>query len=180
MSTSDSEVITQMLAGASANNWIDRIRLFMVRARGAYSMTILTQDTLFAVRDPWGIRPLCLGKLDSGWVVTSESCALATIGAEFIREIAPGEIVAINENGIQSVKGAPPSQMALCAFEFIYFARPDSIIQGQLVHKVRQGLGARTAEEHPVDADLSWAYQTQRRLRQSGMRWPLSSPTTRA
>lgn len=154
MSTSDSEVITQMLAGASGNNWIDRIRLFMVRARGAYSMTILTQDTLFAVRDPWGIRPLCLGKLDSGWVVASESCALATIGAEFIREIAPGEIIAINENGIQSIQGAPPSQRALCAFEFIYFARPDSIIQGQLVHQVRQGLGARTAAEHQVDGDL--------------------------
>ncbi len=154
MSTSDSEVITQMLAGASGNNWIDRIRLFMVRARGAYSMTILTQDTLFAVRDPWGIRPLCLGKLDSGWVVASESCALATIGAEFIREIAPGEIIAINENGIQSIQGAPPSRRALCAFEFIYFARPDSIIQGQLVHQVRQGLGARTAAEHQVDGDL--------------------------
>ena len=154
MSTSDREVITQMLAGASGNNWIDRIRLFMVRARGAYSMTILTQDTLFAVRDPWGIRPLCLGKLDSGWVVASESCALATIGAEFIREIAPGEIIAINENGIQSIQGAPPSQRALCAFEFIYFARPDSIIQGQLVHQVRQGLGARTAAEHQVDGDL--------------------------
>jgi amidophosphoribosyltransferase len=153
MSTSDSEVISQMLAGAPGNNWIDRIRLFMVRARGAYSLTILTRDTLYAVRDPWGIRPLCLGKLANGWVVASESCALSTIGATFIREIEPGEILAINENGVQTIQGAPPARHALCSFEFIYFARPDSIIQGRLVHQVRQQLGARTAAEHPVEAD---------------------------
>lgn len=154
VSTSDSEVITQILAGASSDNWIDRIRMFMVRARGAYSLTILTRDTLYAVRDPWGIRPLCLGQLPSGWVVASESCALATIGATFVREIEPGEIVAINENGVEAIQGLPAARRALCAFEFIYFARPDSIIQGRLVHTVRQELGARVAVEHPVDADI--------------------------
>ena len=155
MSTSDSEVITQMLAGASSSNWIDRIRMFMVRARGAYSLTILTRDTLYAVRDPWGIRPLCLGQLpSSGWVVASESCALSTIGATFVREIEPGEIVAINENGVEAIQGLPSARRALCAFEFIYFARPDSVIQGRLVHSVRQELGARVAAEYPADADL--------------------------
>jgi len=153
MSTSDSEVITQMLAGASGKDWIDRIRMFMVRARGAYSLTILTHDTLYGVRDPWGIRPLCLGQLPSGWVVASESCALATIGATFMREIQPGEIVAINGNGVETIQGLPPARRALCAFEYIYFARPDSTIEGRLVHTVRQELGARVAVEYPVDAD---------------------------
>jgi len=153
MSTSDSEVITQMLAGASGGDWIDHIRLFMVRARGAYSLTILTRDSLYAVRDPWGIRPLCLGQLANGWVVASESCALSTIGAAFVREVEPGEIIAIDGNGMQSIQGAPPARRALCAFELIYFSRPDSIIQGSLVHAVRQKLGARVATEHPVDAD---------------------------
>jgi len=153
MSSSDSEVITQMLAGAAGSNWIERIRLFMVRARGAYSLTILTRDTLYAVRDPWGIRPLCLGQLAGGWVVGSESCALATIGATFLREIEPGEIVAISDKGVQTIQGAPPSRRALCAFEYIYFARPDSLLRGRLVHQVRQDLGARVAAEHPVEAD---------------------------
>jgi amidophosphoribosyltransferase len=153
MSSSDSEVITQMLAGAAGCSWIERIRLFMVRARGAYSLTILTRDTLFGVRDPWGIRPLCLGQLNGGWVLASESCALTTIGATFVREIEPGEIVAISDRGVESVVGAPPMRRALCAFEYIYFARPDSVVGGRLVHQVRQELGARVAAEHPVDAD---------------------------
>jgi amidophosphoribosyltransferase len=153
MSSSDSEVIAQMLAGAPGSDWIERIRLFMVRARGAYSLTILTRDTLFGVRDPWGIRPLCLGQLNGGWVLASESCALTTIGATFVREIEPGEIVAINQNGVQSVQGVPPMRRALCAFEYIYFARPDSVIGGRLVHQVRQELGARVSAEHPVEAD---------------------------
>ena len=153
MSSSDSEVITQMLAGAVGSNWIERIRLFMVRAKGAYSLTILTRDTLYAVRDPWGIRPLCRGKLANGWVVASETCALSTIGATFIREVKPGEIVAINDQGIQSMQGAPSARQALCAFEFIYFARPDSLLNGRLIHQVRQELGAAVAAEHPVEAD---------------------------
>ena len=153
MSSSDSEVIAQMLAGAAGSDWIERIRLFMVRARGAYSLTILTHDKLYGVRDPWGIRPLCLGQLNGGWVIASESCALTTIGATFVREIEPGEIVAIGEGGVQSTMGAPPARRALCAFEYIYFARPDSVVGGRLVHQVRQELGARVAAEHPVEAD---------------------------
>jgi len=153
MSSSDSEVIAQMLAGANGSNWIERIRLFMVRAKGAYSLTVLTHNSLYAVRDPWGIRPLCLGKFCNGWVVASESCALSTIGATFVREIEPGEIVAINDQGIESIQGAPPSRRALCSFEYIYFARPDSILQGRLIHQVRQQLGARVAAEHAVDGD---------------------------
>lgn len=153
MSSSDSEVVAQMLAGAPGSDWIERIRLFMVRARGAYSLTILTHDGLYAVRDPWGIRPLCLGKLCNGWVVASESCALATIGAAFVREIEPGEIVAIGEQGVESIQGTPPLRRALCSFEYIYFARPDSTLQGRLIHQVRRQLGERVAAEHAVDAD---------------------------
>jgi amidophosphoribosyltransferase len=126
----------------------------MSKARGAYSLTLLTRDTLYAVRDPWGFRPLCMGKLDKGWVVASETCALQTVGASDIREIAPGEIVIINAQGAQIVEGAPAGRPHLCVFEYIYFARPDSIIDGQLIHEVRQALGRELAREHPVEADL--------------------------
>ena len=154
VSTSDSEVITQMLAGSSGG-WVEHIRSFMSLARGAYSLTILTRDALYAVRDPWGVRPLCLGRLaKKGWVVASESCALSTIGAEFVREVEPGEIIIINKDGLKTIQRVALARQALCSFEFIYFARPDSVIKGQLVHNVRQQLGARVAMEHPVEADL--------------------------
>jgi amidophosphoribosyltransferase len=155
-SSSDSEVITQTLAGASGWTWEERIASFMEWAQGAYSLTILTKDAVYAVRDPWGFRPLCVGELNgSGLVVASESCALATIGATFVREVEPGEIIRLDQDGITSWGGprmvARPS---LCVFEFIYFARPDSLLEGHSVHGVRRRLGARLAQEHPVDADM--------------------------
>ncbi|NPV07297.1 MAG: amidophosphoribosyltransferase [Anaerolineae bacterium] len=150
----DSEVITQMIAGGAGDNWTDRLRSFMARAEGAYSLTILTRDALYGVRDPHGFRPLCLGRVPDGWVIASESCALATVGAEFIREIDPGEIVRVDQNGVASVRGRQPEQPSLCIFEFIYFARPDSVLNGRLLHTVRQQLGAELAREHPVDADV--------------------------
>ncbi len=155
-SSSDSEVITMMLCGAPGQSWEERIGAFMQQAQGAYSLAMLTQKAVYAVRDPWGFRPLCLGRLNnSGWVVASESCALATIGATFEREVRPGEVVRLDENGVTAWQGVEPAAPpALCIFEYIYFARPDSLFEGRSVHRVRRQLGKRLAREHPVDADL--------------------------
>ena len=155
-SSSDTEVIVQTLAGATGDTWEARLQDLMRRARGAYSLTILTRRAMYAVRDPWGFRPLCVGRLnDVGWVVASESCALATIGAEYVREVRPGEIIRFDDEGMTVVSGVPPAErQALCVFEYIYFARPDSLLNGLLVHRIRRRLGARLAREHPVEADM--------------------------
>ncbi len=155
-SSSDSEVITQMLAGAAGATWDERIADFMNWAQGAYSLTVLTRDAVYAARDPWGFRPLCIGRLNgAGWAVASESCAMGTIGATFEREMRPGEIVRLDKNGLTSWQGVEPSErQALCVFEYIYFARPDSIFEGRSVHQVRRRLGMRLAQEHPVEADM--------------------------
>jgi amidophosphoribosyltransferase len=156
ISSSDSEVITQMLAGAPGRAWEERIAAFLDQAQGAYSLAILTRKAIYAVRDPWGFRPLCLGRLNGNdWVVASESSALATIGATFEREVLPGEIARLDENGLASCQGiAAAEQPELCIFEYIYFARPDSLLEGRSVHRVRRLLGARLAQEHPVSADM--------------------------
>ena len=164
-SSSDSEVITQMLAapppGGEPNgpDWEARIAAFMAVAEGAYSLVILTRKAVFAVRDPWGLRPLCLGELPingkPGYVVASESCALGTIGATYLREVAPGEIVRLDRDGVHAVQAvAPKERSALCIFEYVYFARPDSLLEGQTVHRVRQRLGEELAREAPADADM--------------------------
>jgi amidophosphoribosyltransferase len=123
---------------------------------GAFCLTMLTRDRVYAARDPWGIRPLVLGRLPDGWVVASESCALDTIGAQLIREVQPGELVAIGPDGVHAEQYLPPTQVrrAGCSFEFIYFARPDSLIDGQLVYATRERMGEALAREHPVDADF--------------------------
>jgi amidophosphoribosyltransferase len=150
----DSEVMVQLLVGSPGRNWLGRIRALMTKALGAYSLTILTRDAMYAVRDPWGFRPLSVGRLNGGWVAASESCALQTIGAREIQEIQPGEIVMVDKDGMRILEGAEPGKPNLCIFEYIYFARPDSIIDGQLIHEVRQELGRELAREHPIDADL--------------------------
>jgi amidophosphoribosyltransferase len=150
----DTEVMIQLLAGATGDTWLERIQDMMTKILGAYSLVILTRDTLYAVRDPWGFRPLAMGRLNGGWVVASETCALQTIGAREIQEVPPAQIVIINDEGMRMVEGAPKGKSNLCIFEYIYFARPDSIIDGQLLHEVRQSLGRELAREHPVDADL--------------------------
>jgi amidophosphoribosyltransferase len=153
--SSDSEVITQMLAGGEGRTWDEKLRVFMVRAQGAYCLTVLTRDTLFAVRDPWGLHPLCIGRLgDKGWVVASESCALGTIGAEFVREVEPGEIIAVDEHGPRTVAHMPAPAPAECLFEYIYFARPDSVLHGTALHAVRVAQGRELAREAPVAADV--------------------------
>ncbi len=152
-STSDSEVIANLILATPGKNWVEKIRSAMRRLQGAYSLVVITPQELYAVRDPFGVRPLCLGTVDHGYVVASETCALDHIGADFIREVEPGEIVAINENGVASYPGEP-GRRGLCIFEYIYFARLDSVINGKLLYKTRLAMGAGLANEHPVDADL--------------------------
>jgi len=151
--TSDSEIIANLVISSTERNKIDKIRYAMRRLQGAYSLVILTKDKLIGVRDPMGVRPLCLGTIDGGWVIASESCALGHVGAQFIREIEPGEIVVISKNGVKSFTEESPRK-ALCIFEYIYFARPDSVIQGKLLYPVRQAMGRILSQEYPVDADL--------------------------
>ncbi len=172
-SSSDSEVITHLLAAPSPHGvgspfarimphgtWEQRIAAFMQRAEGAYSLVILTREAVFAVRDPWGFRPLALGRLDleggqTGWIAASESCVFGTIGATYIRDVAPGEIVRLDAQGVTATEGRPPAARAFCIFEFVYFARPDSYLDEQTVHQVRQQLGRQLAREAPVhDADV--------------------------
>jgi amidophosphoribosyltransferase len=152
-SSTDSEVIANLILSAPGNDWVARIKHVMNRLQGAYSLTIIADQTLFGVRDPLGVRPLCLGGINGGRVIASESCALDHIGANFIREIEPGEIVSINRDGVASYQ-ASAARKALCIFEYIYFARPDSVINGRLLYQARQAMGAGLAEEYPVAADL--------------------------
>ncbi len=149
----DSEVIAQMLANAPGATWEERWTYVMRRLVGAYSLVVLTPHELMAARDPMGNRPLSLGRLDGGWVVASETCAFDHLGATFIREIEPGEVVRISEAGVESIRAAEPAN-AFCIFEYIYFARPDSVINGKLVYPVRMALGKQLAKEHPADADV--------------------------
>lgn len=166
-STTDSEVVTMMLAAPAdvwsgdetggddeLDLWAGRIRAFMMVAEGAYSLAILTRDAVYGVRDPQGLRPLCIGKLGEGYVIASETCALQTIGAEYVREVRPGEIVKLSDNGLTSFQGRQTARRALCSFEYVYFARPDSQMEGQVIHGVRQKLGRQLAIESPVDADV--------------------------
>ena len=150
---SDSEVIANLILASPGPNWHKRIEHAMHRLQGAYSLAILTEEELIAVRDPFGVRPLCLGAIDNGWSIASESCALDHIGARFIREIEPGEIVVIDSHGMKGLNETE-GRKALCVFEYIYFARPDSIIQGKLLYPAREAMGRILAEEYPVDADL--------------------------
>jgi amidophosphoribosyltransferase len=148
-SSSDTEVITLMLAGAKGKTWNERMKNCMPRWKGAYSLVVLTLEGVLAVRDPWGFRPLSVGLLPSGgWAAASESGALRTLGCEAIREVHPGEIVALSNSALsvhQALEPAP--QQARCIFEHVYFSRPDSFWDGQNVHQVRQNLGRELAEE---------------------------------
>jgi len=151
--STDTEVIANLILSSPEKSWVDRIRYAMHRLQGAYSLVLMTNNTLYGVRDPFGVRPLCLGSIDSGWVIASESCALDHIGANYIREIEPGEIVTINENGVDNHR-EEVGRKALCIFEYIYFARPDSVINGRLLYSARLAMGEGLAEEHPVAADF--------------------------
>jgi amidophosphoribosyltransferase len=152
--STDSELVAHLIAQAPGEDWLARMRHGLRKLRGAFCFVMLTRDRLYAARDPWGIRPLVLGRLDSGWVVASESCALDTIGAQLIREVAPGELLAIGADGVHAEQFIDAERRAGCSFEFIYFARPDSLIDGQLVYATRERMGEELAREHPVQADF--------------------------
>ncbi len=152
-STSDSEVIIQLVRMTSGRTWLERIARALSTLSGAFSLVFASRTDLYAARDRWGIRPLCLGKLEGGWAVASESCALDAVGAELVRELLPGEVLRIGRDGPESVQYAESSPH-LCSFEFIYFARPDSVIEGRSVHSARVALGRQLAIEHPVDGDM--------------------------
>ena len=124
------------------------------RLTGAYSLVVMSPRKIVAARDPQGIRPLCLGKIGNSDVIASESCAIHAAGGEFVRDIAPGEIVVIDEEGVHSIAHACGQKTGLCVFEYVYFARPDSVIDGASVHRARRRAGAFLALEHPVQADV--------------------------
>jgi len=155
-STNDSEVIARLVASHLHLGLVEAVRATMSRIRGAYSLALLADGLLIGVRDPHGVRPLCLGRLgDNHWVLASETCGLNTVGATFVRELIPGEIVVVGADGWRSFNGQPMEGQALCMLETIYFARPDSRMYGQSLHAARRRMGAELFREHPpVDADL--------------------------
>ncbi|HBG92700.1 MAG: amidophosphoribosyltransferase [Nitrospirae bacterium GWF2_44_13] len=154
-STSDSEVIVHLIAHSKTGDFYDKVIQALRQVSGAFSLLILRERELIAVRDPYGVRPLSLGQVDGAYVVASETCALDLIGATYIRDVEPGELLIINENGLRSMKPLVAPRQASCIFEFIYFSRPDSYIFGEKnVNEMRKKFGAQLARESGVDADL--------------------------
>ncbi len=154
-STSDSEVIVHLIASSRAGSLYERLIDTMRKLSGAYSVLLITENELIAMRDPYGFRPLSIGRYDGAYVAASESCAFDLIGAESVRDVEPGEMVIMNKEGLKSFRVLPSRRHAFCVFEFIYFARPDSNIFGNRnVNKKRKEFGRQLAREHPVDADV--------------------------
>ncbi|WP_297366708.1 amidophosphoribosyltransferase [Acidocella sp.] len=158
-STMDSEVFVHLIAISLYSTVIDRLTDAVKQVIGAYSLVALTQDMLIGVRDPLGVRPLILGKTKGadgkiGWVLASETCALDIVGADFVRDVEPGEIVIIDDRGVQSVKPFTPAPPRFCVFEYIYFARPDSVMEGVSVYNARKNIGRVLANEAPAAADI--------------------------
>lgn len=155
-SSSDTEVMANLISRYRmvSNNIEETLVKMMKEIKGSYALVILTPKKLVGIRDPLGMRPLCIGKLNSSYVLASESCALDAIEADFIRDLDPGEIVVIGEDGIKSIQTGGASKSHLCIFEFVYFARPDSRIDNMSVHSARMEAGRELAREHPVEADL--------------------------
>ncbi len=156
-STSDSEMIARMLADTPGDTIVEKLQRVMPRLQGAYSLTILTPTAVVGVRDPHGVRPLTLGRAQDHWVLASESCAIETIGGSAVRDVEPGEIIVIDgdgDEGLHSYVGQPSKQRAACLFEYIYFARPDSVINNRSLYLARQRMGQRLAAEFAPDIDL--------------------------
>ena len=152
--TSDTETIVQLIARSKRKKTIDKIVDAIFQIQGGYALVMLTQTSLIGVRDPYGIRPLIIGKLNNSYVLSSETCALDIIGAKFIREVDNGEIVFIEDNKIQSIKPFPPRKIRPCVFEYIYFSRPDSILNGKSAYEYRKNLGKELAKESNLKADI--------------------------
>jgi amidophosphoribosyltransferase len=153
-STSDTEAILHLVARSQRPNLVDRFVEALRAIEGAYSLVALSGKKLIGARDPLGIRPLVLGELDGRYILASETCALDIIGAHFLRDIGNGEVVVISEHGIESLRPFPPRPMRPCIFEYIYFARPDSVVHGKPVYTVRKAMGVELAREAPVAADV--------------------------
>ena len=153
-STTDSEVILHLIARSRKKNLVQRIIETCKQLRGAYCLTVLTPDKLIAVRDPNGFRPLALGTMNGAWLAASESCAFDLIGADYIRDVLPAEMVVIDKSGFQSIMFAEPSKITQCIFEYVYFSRPDSRIFGDFVDKTRRRFGKNLAIENQADADI--------------------------
>ena len=156
-SASDTEALAKLIAHAPGRTWAQRVEHAFHRAQGAYTFTMLTPDALVAARDPIGFRPLALGRLPGGgWAVASESSALDAMGAQFVRDVDAGEVLTIDADGVHSHRSprATPEREKLCVFEYVYLARPDSVIDGRLLYEARLEMGRALAREHPADADL--------------------------
>ena len=151
--STDTEILTALLAAHPERTIEASAMMELPRVRGAFSLVFMDDNTLYAARDPQGVRPLVLGRLERGWVVASETAALDIVGASYVRDIAPGELLAIDEHGLRSQRFANADRKG-CLFEFVYLARPDTILDGHTVHAVRTEVGRILAKEHPVDADL--------------------------
>ena len=152
--TSDSEVMAALLANSSENTFEEALASMLKKCRGAFSLVIMTLDKLIGVRDQHGVRPLSVGKMDQAYVISSETCGLDVVGADFVRDVANGEMVIIDKDGLQSKTWSRGEPEALCVFEFIYFARPDSLVAGRSFHDVRVHLGKYLAKEHPAEAEM--------------------------
>ena len=152
--TSDTETIVQLIAKSKRKKTIDKIIDAIFQIQGGYALVMLTQSSLIGVRDPYGIRPLVIGKLNNSYVLASETCALDIIGAKFIREVENGEIVLIEKDQIKSVKPFPPKKIRPCVFEYIYFSRPDSILNNKSAYEYRKNLGIELAKENILEADM--------------------------
>jgi len=153
-SSSDTEVILHLLARAEGGTLVDQLARALAQVKGAYTLLLLTPTCMITVRDPSGFRPMTLGRLNDSWVLASETCALDLMEAEIVRDVEPGEFVVVDDAGLQSYKPLRPQPKLQCVFEYVYFARPDSVLWGRNVHAVRKALGHQLAREHPVAADL--------------------------
>ncbi len=153
-STSDTEIILNLLARFSQDPFHQALRQTCARLAGSYSLIMLTKDAIYAIRDPHGNRPLCLGRMDGAYLLASESSALTSIGAKLLRDVAPGELIVADRDGLHAEQLLLSERKAFCVMELIYFARPDSIIDGRSVHAVRKELGRELARVHPIEADV--------------------------
>lgn len=151
--TSDTEIILHLLVKSKKNNLEDKVLDALRKVRGAYSLILMTKDELIAARDPYGFRPLSLGKLGDAYVVSSETCSFEYIGAKHVRDISPGEVLKLSKDGEKSVF-LPKKHNKFCIFEYVYFAKPESFVFGEYIHGVREAFGRQLAREHPVEADI--------------------------
>ena len=152
--TSDTETIVQLIAKSKRNKTVDKVIDAIFQIQGGYALVMLTQSTLIGVRDPYGIRPLIIGKIKDSYVLASETCALDIIGAKYVRDVENGEIVLIENNELKSFKPFPPRKVRPCVFEYIYFARPDSLLDGKSAYEHRKNFGIELAKENKIDADI--------------------------